>query len=102
MMISGVNFKRNSLVYIEIRSLCYLHQNSKFLKDMEGGKCQCSQFHQQHKHDEKYCSISPAHCPKTWPELVGLSGDEAAKVIKAEIPNLQVIQFIHPLWALTQ
>ncbi|CAN4109678.1 unnamed protein product [Withania somnifera] len=61
---------------------------------MESEKCPCWQFQQ---HDLKYY----AHSPKTWPELVGLLGDEAAKVIQTEIPNLR-IEFIHPPWALTQ
>ncbi|KAK4724991.1 hypothetical protein R3W88_027770 [Solanum pinnatisectum] len=59
---------------------------------MESEKCQCSQY-LQYKYNEK--------SSKTWPELVGLLGDEAAKVIQAEIPNLQIIQIIHPPWALT-
>ncbi|KAK4345680.1 hypothetical protein RND71_035856 [Anisodus tanguticus] len=46
-------------------------------------------------------SISSAQCPKTWPELVGLLVDEAAKLIDAEMPNLH-IEFIHPPWAITQ
>lgn len=65
----------------------------KYLKDMDNEKCQCSNF-RQYKHDE--------NSPKTWPELIGVLGDEAAKLIKAEMPNLQIIQIIHPPWALTQ
>nr|XP_009787792.1 PREDICTED: inhibitor of trypsin and hageman factor-like [Nicotiana sylvestris] len=67
---------------------------------MESKNCDCSPPYEVQR-NEKYCSISPAHCPKTWPELVGFSGDEAAKVILAEMPNL-LIEFIHPPWALTQ
>lgn len=49
-----------------------------------------------------HSSLFSDQCPKTWPQLVGHLGDDAVKVIRAEMPEVNVIQIIYPPWALTQ